>query len=233
MAEENGKRNSGFEEPIQNGTESGQSSDTGTKSTGKGRKRKTAGIETAGTETAGRTEEKEQFSELASVNDSVVPEPEKTVKKAKRKRTKTTSKNNPSFNAEQITNLLMTASSILGASEGGRYFCITKEEAEQIAIPLANIIAKNDAFNGIGEHSDSIALVTACFMIFVPRVIGWLTYKKHQKTMKDKNVKILKGVEPNGKKAEDSGSNRGVNESSSVSPESNGSGILSGLPSLA
>lgn len=155
-------------------------------------------------------------------------------KKAKRKRTNTAKKNNPTFNAEQITSLLMTMSTIMSQSESGKIFAISQSEAEQIANPLANIISKNDAFNGIGEHSDSIALATACFMIFVPRLIGWLNMRKAKKVLKDKNVMIMKGENTNGAKERKNSPNNGETQRPTpVVNEVDANGILSGLPAIA
>ena len=229
MAEENRRTDS---EPIEIEIPTAETgtSNPDTKETGKrrGRPRKNPGTE-PGTETAGT--EKEKLLGLASVNSVGSDEEPPKPKKAKRKRT---NKNNPTFNAEQIKALLLSTSLILGQSEGGKFFVITEKEAEQIANPLANIIAKNDSLASLGEHSDSIALMTACFMIFIPRLIGYMGYRKSKKVLKDKNVMVLKGAEKKNEQArKDSPGDRKPDGDVAGINENANKGILSGLPSIA
>ena len=206
--------------------------DSGTKSSGKGSG--SGSGSGSGTDTAGTTK-KEIVSGLASVEETI-PEPKKPEpKKVTRKRTnKNNKKNDSAFNAEQITNLLTGLSAIAGQSEAGKFFAITETEAKQIAEPLANIIAKNDAFAQLGEHSDAIALTSACFMIFVPRLIAFLMHQKQMKLLKKQNVMVVKKeADQNGSKGSNSGSDAEASGSNAGAIPPNDKGILSGLPSLA
>ena len=209
---------------------------------GTGRKKnRTPGTESTGTGTGtgtgtatGTATEKERVPELAVLEPKKEPPAPQEPKKAKKKRTNPNKqKNNPTFNAEQITALLMSMSAICSQSEAGKFFVLSEAEANQIAVPLANIISKNDAFAGLGEHSDSIALGTACFMIFLPRVLGWLGYRKTKNAMKKNNVMILKGETTNGQKRENSRSSGQAEGTVTPGNEMSGNGLLSQFPSLA
>ena len=48
---------------------------------------------------------------------------------------------------------------------------LTPQEIESLATPISQIMAKSAALAQLGEHSEAIALVTACFTIFVPRIV--------------------------------------------------------------
>lgn len=216
--------------PVETGTgKRGRRKNTGTADAGTG-----TGTGTGNSTGAGTTE-KEKLSELVTVKTDPVstPVPEKP-KQTKRPRKNTNkSKNNATFNSEQITALLMSMNAILSQSESGKFFAITEKEAEQIAKPLANIIAKNDSFAGLGEHSDSIALTTACIMIFIPRLIGWLTYRRTKLAMKKNNVMIMKGDSTNGKKTENRRGSGTVEGTTTPVNENLDNGVMSLFPSLA
>ena len=235
MAKENRNGTSGTETDVQlEPTGAGKGSeDTSSESTrkGRGRTRTDSGTITKTTE--------EKVSGLVDVKPEPKTEtgtdvPIPTLKKAKQKRTRKTNKkkNDTTFNAEQITAILLTVSAILSNSESTQFFALSKREAEQIAEPLANIIATNDSLNALSKHSDSIALVTACFMIFVPKLVMFLTYKKQQKALKEKGVKIMKGVKENDKTGKTSSDSGRVNRTVTDSGETNDNGTLSAIPSI-
>lgn len=79
------------------------------------------------------------------------------------------------IDAAQISVLLQTMTAILASRPQMAPFALTKEEADQIANPLANIMGKNDAFaEAAGEYADHITLLVAAITIFVPK---FLMYK--------------------------------------------------------
>lgn len=225
MAAENRTGNSGPEKPIQN---KGTGEPTGNPGTKTPTERTGTGT---GTGTPTGTDKEKGISGLAPVNE--VPTPAEP-KKAKKKRTRTNNKKNDApFNAEQIKGILMVMSGVMSQSEAGKIFALTEGEAEQIANPLANIIAKNDSLAGLGEHADSVALITACLMIFIPRLIIFLQYQKNKKALKDKNIKIVKGVEKNEQKGTPAGNSTGPNRNVTSGGVNGGENILSSIPSLA
>lgn len=229
MAEEHRTGDTGVEEPIQNkpttdGQHPGGDTNTGTK------KRRTRTGTNSGTNTGTEAvSEKEVIPGMAPVTDNEVPKP----KPATKKRTRTGSKKNDApFNAEQISTFILTMSGVLATSEGGKYFALSPAEAEQLAKPLANLIAKNDSLNGLGEHSDSIALLGACALIFIPRLIGYLSYVRAKNKDKTPKLMIKKEHNPNGTQTANNGSNRQINEPTPLEHPINGESILSGLPSI-
>ena len=212
------------------GTGQGEKDSSTTESGKRGRGRP----RTTSTDTGTATAEKEGISGLVVINKEETPTEPPTPKKAKqkRKRTKKNDKNDSVFNAEQITAIFMTASAILSNSETAKIFALSEAEAKQIAEPLANIIAKNDSLSGLAEHSDSIALVTACFMIFVPKLVIFFTIQKQKKVLKEKGVKIIKEDKTNVKTGKTSSDSGRVNRNDTSDNATNVNGTLSTLPSI-
>jgi hypothetical protein len=94
----------------------------------------------------------------------------------------------------QIQLLLVTISGLIASRPGMEIWNLTPEESKQIAEPLSNILSKNEALaNAVGEHADSFALVTACFMVFLPKVILYMA-SKPKKPKEGKSVSY--GTEP-------------------------------------
>ena len=179
----------------------------------------------------GKTQEKE-ISGLAPINNEEVPKPE--LKKAPKKRTRTTKKNDSVFNEEQITALILSISSVFRASEKDsvKLFALEEAEARQIAIPLSKLITNNDSLKGLTEHSDSIALVTACLMIMMPRLVIFAQMKKQEKKLRDQNIKILKGTKNNDQKRENDGNSQPAHERATNNNANGSQSVLSILPSI-
>lgn len=114
---------------------------------------------------------------------SPVPVPEKpkkgTTKKEPRKPRK--KKTEPTFGGDQLSALIVTISAIIASREGFEMFALSEIEAKQIAEPLANMIAKSEQLSKVSEHADAVALVTACIVIFVPRLMLYLDQQKKNK----------------------------------------------------
>ena len=141
--------------------------DTGTrKGTGRGKGRKTEG------------KQNEEVSKLPDVNIPSIPTPEEKKEKKKETRGRKKKSENILVTSEQITTLLVASSSILATREGYSHWLLSESEAKQIAEPLANIIAKNESLKALGEHADAIALITACLMIFAPRIFTTVMLNK-------------------------------------------------------
>jgi len=73
---------------------------------------------------------------------------------------------------------------MIGTKPGCQHWEITKEEADSICRPAFCMLEKSDAFSKIAEHSDAIALVSACGMVFVPRLIATGMQQKEKKAVK-------------------------------------------------
>ena len=199
---------------------------TGGKGTGAG----SSDTRTA-TDGSGKTTAPEKgISGLATVNEP--PQPE--LKKAPKKRTRTTKKNDSVFNEEQLTALIMSISSVFKASDKDsvKLFALSESEAKQIATPLSKLIINNDSLKGLTEHSDSIALVTACLMIMIPRLVIFAQLKKQEKKLRDQNVKIMKGTKTNEQKGQTDRNSQPAHERATHNNANGGQSVLSILPSI-
>lgn len=143
---------------------------------------------------AGRTqtEEKKPVG-VAEVTPPVPAEPKKKQTRTPRKKKK---EEPTAFNAEQITALMVSVSTILTSREGFEMFALSPLEAEQIATPLANMIAKSENLAGLGEHADAIALVTACLVIFAPKIMLYFDTQKKKKIERNGGVQLVREEEP-------------------------------------
>lgn len=201
---------------------SGSSTNTGTTAgTGTG----TGTGTTTGARATTKGKQTEKSSELPPI---VVPQPEEKKKRGRPPKTTTsvkTKKNETSLNVSQITALIVATSSMMASREGFEHWMITEKEAQQIAQPLSNIIENNESFKKIAEHSDSIALVTACIMIFAPRIVITIQKGKKKKSVK----KELKKIDNSGTSKTDNRRNDGQN---SDSGNDVGSSIYGSIPSI-
>ena len=60
-------------------------------------------------------------------------------------------------------------------------FAISKAEADQLAAPIANMIAKSERLKNAGEYADAISLVTAALIIFAPRFVVYFKHCEYRK----------------------------------------------------
>ena len=126
---------------------------------------------------------------MATVNE--VPTPEAPKKKATRKPKK--KKEDPqSFTAEQLAALILSTSAIVGSREGMAVFTLRPEEATQLATPIANMIAKSEKLQNMGEYADAISLVTASLVIFAPRFMVYHDQQKKKKLERNGGVQIVR-----------------------------------------
>jgi hypothetical protein len=96
-----------------------------------------------------------------------------TIKKKKKKQAppKTDIKESITKETKNQIALLIQAFSEIAALRMGEIWKVSQQEAESVANPLGNILAKHDLVNKASEYSDYIALTTALGMIVVPRVM--------------------------------------------------------------
>jgi hypothetical protein len=110
---------------------------------------------------------------------------------------------------KQVELILLTVSGIIASREGMEVWNLTAEESKQLAEPIANIMAKNEALaNVAGEHADAFALVMALFAIFVPKFLVWNATKpkkpkkgelvKYESTRKPAELQKQKGTTGSG-----------------------------------
>lgn len=88
--------------------------------------------------------------------------------------------------SDQIGALLGTVSMIVASRPNMAHWQLTPKEIESISTPLSNMIAKSEALEAMAEHSDALALATACITIVVPRAVISISQmkevKKHERT---------------------------------------------------
>lgn len=71
----------------------------------------------------------------------------------------------------QVKAIISTISTLVASRPNMAHWQLTPAEIESLATPISNIMAESEAFAKVAEHSDALALITACFTIFVPRVV--------------------------------------------------------------
>ena len=173
----------------------------------------------------GKAPEKEKASGLASVKaPEAVPAPE-APKKAQKRSRKAKKPDPTAYNAEQIAALIQGMSNIVAARPDMAVFALQQTEAQQLAQPIANMIAKSERLQNMGEYADAIALVTASLVIFGPRVMIYQEQQKQKK--KEKGVMIVdKRKEP-----KNDGSAGKPIKPDAPKPPVNDSGIFAAIPS--
>ena len=200
------------------GTGSGSTgTGSGTVGTGSGR------TETGSSKTV-KNEKVSKISVLENLPDVNIPEPQQP--KQKRKYTKKAKEEKPqTLNSEQLTSLIVAISSMVASREGMSHWLISESEAKQISEPLSNIIEKSEHLKSLGEHADAFALVTACLMIFAPRLIITLQTNKAKK-----GVKKINGKHNNDTKSTDS--NKQVPRKDAVTPSADGKTIFDTISAI-
>ncbi|WP_434785687.1 hypothetical protein [Bacillus velezensis] len=94
-------------------------------------------------------------------------------------------KKSAQMDSSQIKMLLLTTTAIFAARPGMEDFALTADEADQISEPLASILSKSEGIAGVaGEYADHIALLIACFTIFVPKFLMWKAKQPKKKEVK-------------------------------------------------
>lgn len=142
---------------------------------------------------AGGTQEKEKrVPELASVKSpAAVPAPEEPKKKQQRKPRK--KKEEPqTFNADQLSALILSMSSIVASRPDMQIWQLSAAEANQLATPISNMIAKSEKLQNMGEYADAISLVTASMIIFAPRAFAQAELNKQKKIKNNGGVKLVR-----------------------------------------
>ena len=171
-----------------------------------------------------KTEKVGKVSVLSDLPDVNIPSPQQP--KQKRKYTKKAKEEDTSFDSKQITAFIVAVSSMVATREGCAHWLISESEAEQIAKPLSNIIAKSEHLKSIGEHADAFALISACLMIFAPRLIISLQTKKVKKGVKKNGT----GQYNNDSKSSDS--NKQLPRKDAVTPSANGQAIFDTISAI-
>ena len=137
-----------------------------------------------GAGTGNKAEEKETGSKLALLNNE--DEKPKQLKPKKVRKTKKTS-----IDYKSINSLLTPLFGMISSRKGCEHWAVSEEELTTISKPLANILNKYDFVEKFAEHSDALSLITACGVVFVPRMMITAEQNKAKKILTEgvrKNV---------------------------------------------
>ena len=85
------------------------------------------------------------------------------------------------IDTNQLNIIIKTISTLIASRPNCSHWLLSDAEIESITTPLSKMMQESEIFNKIGEHSNSIALVTACVSIFVPRIIQTTMIVKENK----------------------------------------------------
>lgn len=206
------------------GNRNSKTTGTGTGTSGTGTSGTGTGTGTGSTKRI-KTEKVSKVSVLKDLPDVNIPEPQQP--KQKRKYTKKAKEENTSsFDSKQISAFIVAVSSMVATREGMSHWLISEAEAEQIAKPLSNIIAKSEQLKVLGEHADAFALVSACLMIFAPRLI--ITFQTN------KSKKGVKKINGTGKHNDTKGtdSNKQVHRENAITPSDDGKTIFESISAI-
>ena len=143
-----------------------------------------------------------------------VPVVEKPKRKYTKRKVKEETKEEKILKASDVSMLLSTVSTVVASKKGMEHWKISEKESMMIAEPLTNILEKSSFFNKVAEHSDGIALVTACTVVFAPRVMMTVANIKINKGVKKDVSKFKPTIQRNesGKTTNSSGTNNNGND---------------------
>ena len=168
--------------------------------------------------------EEKKVSRLADVSSPVaVPEAPKKKQQRKPRKKKEEPQN---FNADQLSALILSMSTIVASKQGMEIWALRPEEATQLATPIANMIAKSEALKNMGEYADAISLVTASLVIFAPRAMMYHEMNKQKKIQQNGGVKLVRKENESRRSAEK------PNRTDAPDGEKSSSSIFDAVPAI-
>lgn len=209
--------------------------DSATSSGGNGGRGRGRGGNEQPTDTSTTTsgEQKEIVSELAILNDKEKEqyqnadekEKKRILRNAKRRERYAKQKGEPKpkkvnkksgksdeIDRTQINAVISGLTTAIASRPNCQHWMMTNEEIDSITKPLCNMLKESEIFEKTLEHSNEIALVTACMTVFAPRIFTTVLIEKE----KNKHVKPTRKTTENKKPTErnDSGNADVVKDSS-------------------
>lgn len=139
-----------------------------------------------------------------------------TVKPRKVNQTK---KQEKKVDCTNVQMLLGSVSGLIASRPNMAHWQLTPDETKSIAEPLCNIMSESELFNKVSEHTDAIALVTACFSVFVPRIILTVSMQPKKEKAKHGNIKPIRTDRPEPRQT---GKDSEPNTRDSKKPSTNG-----------
>ena len=116
-----------------------------------------------------------------------------------------------SVDAQSLKQIILTLSAVISERPKMKHWLLSDKEAESIATPISNMIAKSEKFSNMGEYADQIALVMACITIIIPRIYISIRLEKEVKKIErtGQHTDTVPKAEQPDKKGKASDSNRG------------------------
>lgn len=206
--ERNGEVNGNVNEQGTAGTAGNNSNSTSTASAGSGNGGRAGERAGSGTDSKGN-ETKEIVSQVVTVDTGKSEEERKreernakrreryakqkaetgqTVKPRKVNQNK--KQTEPTFDREQINNLVVSLSAIIASRPNCEQWLLDESEVDAITKPLCNIIAESEKLEVIAQNSNQIALGVACISVFAPRVLVTVQKAKAEKEKKNNVRKV-------------------------------------------
>jgi hypothetical protein len=117
---------------------------------------------------------------------------------------KSTTKSSDEIDRTQINAVVGGLSTAIASRPNCSHWQLTNEEIDSITKPLCAMLKESELFEKTMEHSNEIALVTACLTVFAPRVFVTVMQQKQERE-KVKNVKTATGKNKETVKRNDTG----------------------------
>ena len=148
----------------------------------------------------------EELPGLVTVADEELKRQERNRKRREKyaenkNKPKKTVKNKDVLDTKDISAIISTVSVMVASRPGMAHWQLTPGEIDKISTPLSNIIGKSGVLSELGEHADAVALVTACFTIFIPRC--YISIMQHKQKEAIKNAGSVKLSDQPGKTGEE------------------------------
>ena len=160
--------------------------------------------------TVEKTDEEKRLERNAKRRERYAKQKADNGQQVKPRKVKAGKTNTESIDNTQIAAIISTVSTLVASRPNMAHWQLTPQEIESLATPLSQIMEKSAALAQLGEHSEAIALVTACFTIFVPRIVisSSMKPKKENKKNVRKDFRTIAGKQQPtevGKNTSDSG----------------------------
>jgi hypothetical protein len=132
-----------------------------------------------------------------------------------RKVNKKTSKQKDDTDRTQINAVIGGISTAIASRPNCQHWQLSEQEIDTITKPLCEMLKESEVFEKVSEHSNEIALVTACFTVFAPRILTTVMIEKEKRkneprpTVTNKKTEDKKLDKRNDKGTTDNNANNG------------------------
>ena len=169
--------------------------------------------------TVEKTDEEKRIERNAKRRERYAKQKAENGQPVKPRKVKAGKTNIESIDTTQIAAIISTVSTLVASRPNMAHWQLTPQEIESLSTPISQIMAKSAALAQLGEHSEAIALVTACFTIFVPRIVISSSMKPKRENKKNvrKDFRTIAGKQqPTEVRKDTSDSGRSVDSSSTA-----------------